>query len=269
MTMVDEKAAVLERAATRVPLHPRDDVHQHAPFEPLAVARIAVAALGAAAVWFRVYEPIPQVSVIGLLALAFSVWPVLREALANLLARRMTMELSMLIAIAAAAAIAEIFTRWSSPSSSSSPRNSSISRSPAAAAPSAISSPSSRARRASARRRNRDSVRRRGRDRRHRAGQSGRKDPGRRGRHRRSLDGRPVAHHRRIHACRQSGGRRRLCRLDQSYGRAGDRGRTHRARHQLRPDHRGGGGGRAEPGPGRSWPTGWRAISSMPPPSPP
>ncbi len=110
MTMVDEKAAVLERAATRVPLHPRDDVHQHAPFEPLAVARIAVAALGAAAVWFRVYEPIPQVSVIGLLALAFSVWPVLREALANLLARRMTMELSMLIAIAAAAAIAEIFT---------------------------------------------------------------------------------------------------------------------------------------------------------------
>ena len=76
MTMVDEKAAVLERAATRVPLHPRDDVHQHAPFEPLAVARIAVAALGAAAVWFRVYEPIPQVSVIGLLALAFSVWPV-------------------------------------------------------------------------------------------------------------------------------------------------------------------------------------------------
>jgi heavy metal translocating P-type ATPase len=110
MTMVDEKAAVLERAATAAPLHARDDVHQHAPFEALAVLRIAVAALGAAAVWFRVYEPVAQVSVIGLLALAFSVWPVLREALANLLARRMTMELSMLIAIAAAAAIAEIFT---------------------------------------------------------------------------------------------------------------------------------------------------------------
>lgn len=88
----------------------QSNVHEHAPFEPLAITRIAVAALGAAAVWFGVYEPVPQVSVIGLGALAFSVWPVLREATANLLARRMTMELSMLIAIVAAAAIAEIFT---------------------------------------------------------------------------------------------------------------------------------------------------------------
>ncbi len=110
MTMVDEKSAVLERKATGARLHARDDVHQHAPFEALAVVRIAVAALGAAAVWLQLYEPVAQVSVIGLLALGFSVWPVLREALANLLARRMTMELSMLIAIAAAAAIAEIFT---------------------------------------------------------------------------------------------------------------------------------------------------------------
>ncbi|PTM43385.1 cation-translocating P-type ATPase [Bosea sp. 124] len=88
----------------------RDDVHQHAPFEPWAVLRIAVAALGAALVWFRVYEPVPRISVVGLLALGFAVWPVLREGVANLLARRMTMELSMLIAIVAAAAIAEIFT---------------------------------------------------------------------------------------------------------------------------------------------------------------
>ncbi len=110
MAMIDSKAAVPEPIAPGRRRRVRDDVHQHEPFEPIAIIRIAVAALGAAAVWFRVYEPVAQVSVIGLLALAFSVWPVLREALANLLARRMTMELSMLIAIVAAAAIAEIFT---------------------------------------------------------------------------------------------------------------------------------------------------------------
>lgn len=85
-------------------------IHAHAPFEVWALARMAVAILGAAAVWFRLYEPVAQVSVIGLSALAFSAWPIFREAFANLVARRMTMELSMSIAIVAAAAIAEIFT---------------------------------------------------------------------------------------------------------------------------------------------------------------
>ena len=37
-------------------------------------------------------------------------WPILKEAFENLLARRMTMELSMTIAIVAAAAIGEFFT---------------------------------------------------------------------------------------------------------------------------------------------------------------
>jgi heavy metal translocating P-type ATPase len=88
----------------------RTHVEAHAPFEPLALARIAVAILGAAAVWFRVYEPIDQASLIGLAALAFAGWPVFKEAFENLLARRMTMELSMTIALVAAAAIGEWFT---------------------------------------------------------------------------------------------------------------------------------------------------------------
>lgn len=88
----------------------KSSIHAHAPFEAWALARMAVAILGAAAVWFRLYEPVPQVSVIGFSALAFSAWPIFREAVANLVARRMTMELSMTIAIVAAAAIAEIFT---------------------------------------------------------------------------------------------------------------------------------------------------------------
>lgn len=85
-------------------------VHDHAPFETMAIARILVAVLGAAVVWFRLWEPLPQVSVIGLAALLFAGWPMFSEAVENLLARRMTMELSMTIAILAAAGIAEWFT---------------------------------------------------------------------------------------------------------------------------------------------------------------
>lgn len=90
--------------------HPAETVHDHAPFEPMAVARIAVTILGAAAVWFRLWEPVPAFSVLGIAALAFAGWPIFREAVENLLARRMTMELSMTIAIVAAVAIGEVFT---------------------------------------------------------------------------------------------------------------------------------------------------------------
>jgi heavy metal translocating P-type ATPase len=85
-------------------------VHAEAPFETMAVIRIVVAVLGAAAVWFRLWEPFPVFSVIGAASLAFVGWPIFREALENVLARRMTMELSMTIAIVAAAAINEWFT---------------------------------------------------------------------------------------------------------------------------------------------------------------
>ncbi len=92
------------------PTAPHDSVHDQPPFGHLALLRIAVAVIGAALVWFKVYEPVAAVSVVGLLALLFAAWPIFREAALNLLARRMTMELSMTIAILAAAAIAEIFT---------------------------------------------------------------------------------------------------------------------------------------------------------------
>jgi len=86
------------------------DVHDHAAFEPMAIARIVVAVVGAALVWFKVWEPVAQVSLIGVATLLFAGWPVLREAVENSLERRMTMELSMTIAIVAAAAIGEWFT---------------------------------------------------------------------------------------------------------------------------------------------------------------
>jgi Cd2+/Zn2+-exporting ATPase/Cu+-exporting ATPase len=51
-----------------------------------------------------------QLSVIGVFALLVGGWPIFKEAAENLVARRMTMELSMSIAIVAAAAIHEFFT---------------------------------------------------------------------------------------------------------------------------------------------------------------
>jgi heavy metal translocating P-type ATPase len=88
---------------------PRDHDHVHAFGWPEMV-RIAAVALAATAVWLRLWEPLPGVSPIGVLGLAFGGWPILKEAIENILARRMTMELSMTIAIVAAAAIGELFT---------------------------------------------------------------------------------------------------------------------------------------------------------------
>ncbi|HXN44851.1 MAG TPA: cation-translocating P-type ATPase, partial [Xanthobacteraceae bacterium] len=83
--------------------------HAHA-FEWLEAARIAFVAIAAAAIWFQVWEPIPSVSLIGIVGLLVGGWPIFKEALENIVARRMTMELSMTIAIVAAAAIGEFFT---------------------------------------------------------------------------------------------------------------------------------------------------------------
>jgi heavy metal translocating P-type ATPase len=83
--------------------------HEHVLEWP-DMLRIALVGAAAAAVWFHVWEPFPRISVIGLLGLAVGGWPIYREAVENLLARRMTMELSMSIAIVAAAAISEFFT---------------------------------------------------------------------------------------------------------------------------------------------------------------
>jgi P-type Cu+ transporter len=89
--------------------HHDGDDHDH-PFEWSEAARIAVVAVAAAAVWFRVWEPFPAVSVIGVAGLLIGGWPILKEAFENILERRMTMELSMTIAVVAAAAIGEFFT---------------------------------------------------------------------------------------------------------------------------------------------------------------
>jgi heavy metal translocating P-type ATPase len=84
--------------------------HEHGHLEPFELIRIAVTALVAAAVWFRVWEPFPHVSVLGIAGVLFGGYPIFEEAFENLRQRRMTMELSMTIALLAALGIGEFFT---------------------------------------------------------------------------------------------------------------------------------------------------------------
>src|SRR5580692_5060622 len=74
------------------------------------LVRIAFVALAAAAVWFRLWEPFPHISVIGIVAALIGGYPIFKEAFENIIERKMTMELSMTIALLAALAIGEFFT---------------------------------------------------------------------------------------------------------------------------------------------------------------
>jgi heavy metal translocating P-type ATPase len=78
--------------------------------DSVEVARVAFVCLCAAAVWFRVWEPFARVSVVGLAGTIAGGWPIFAEAWENIRERRMTMELSMTIALVAALGIGEFFT---------------------------------------------------------------------------------------------------------------------------------------------------------------
>ncbi|WP_206110742.1 heavy metal translocating P-type ATPase [Pannonibacter phragmitetus] len=58
----------------------------------------------------QIWEPFAAFSVIGVAGLLIGGWPIFKEAFENIVERRMTMELSMTIAIVAAAAIGEFLT---------------------------------------------------------------------------------------------------------------------------------------------------------------
>jgi heavy metal translocating P-type ATPase len=101
------------RARERAPEIEHDDHdehdHEHG-FEWLEAARVLFVALAAAAVWFHLWEPFHRVSVIGVAATLIGGYPIFKEAFENIVERRMTMELSMTIALVAALAIGEFFT---------------------------------------------------------------------------------------------------------------------------------------------------------------
>jgi heavy metal translocating P-type ATPase len=87
-----------------------DHEGEHGHMEAMDLIRIAVTAAAAGLVWFRVWEPFPHVSVIGIAGVLFGGYPIFKEAFENIRERRMTMELSMTIALVAALCIGEFFT---------------------------------------------------------------------------------------------------------------------------------------------------------------
>ena len=83
--------------------------HEHC-FESADLVRIGLVVLAALAVWFRIWEPFARISVIGIAATLIGGYPIFKEAFGNIVERKMTMELSMTIALLAALLIGEFFT---------------------------------------------------------------------------------------------------------------------------------------------------------------
>ena len=82
----------------------------HGEIDRLELARVAFVALAAAVVWFHPWEPFAGFSIVGIVATLIGGYPIFKEAFENILERRMTMELSMTIALVAALSIGQAFT---------------------------------------------------------------------------------------------------------------------------------------------------------------
>jgi Cd2+/Zn2+-exporting ATPase/Cu+-exporting ATPase len=101
----------LEHGHSHAHGHEPDQDHEHEhPLGWIQIARILFVGLAAAAVWFELWEPLPTVSLIGLAATLIGGYPIFKQAILDVLHRRMTMELSMTIALVAALVIGEFFT---------------------------------------------------------------------------------------------------------------------------------------------------------------
>jgi len=87
----------------------REDDHSHA-LSWLDINRVLFVAAAAGAIWFLHHFQNPYVTGIGVVCTFAGGFPIFREAYENITQRRMTMELSMTIAIVAALAIREVFT---------------------------------------------------------------------------------------------------------------------------------------------------------------
>ena len=91
------------------PSHGHESTEGH-QFDLMDFARITLVATGAALAWSGHLPLFRGLDLVSLEIALIGGWPVWKEAISNLLARRMTMELSMTIALVAALAIREYFT---------------------------------------------------------------------------------------------------------------------------------------------------------------
>src|SRR5580700_1734514 len=86
------------------------NTHEHEHLDWLELGRIGFVGLAIVVTWLRLWQPLPQLDVVGFAAVLIGGYPIFREAVADLLSRRMTMELSMTIALVSALVIREVFT---------------------------------------------------------------------------------------------------------------------------------------------------------------
>src|SRR5579871_1407193 len=116
--MAEVRELAIDAAIAKVSQHAAVDAHEHKHdhedhahgFDMGEAIRIALVAIAAGLVWFRAWEPFAHVSVIGVLGTLIGIYPILKEAAENVMERRMTMELSMTIAILAALVVGQFFT---------------------------------------------------------------------------------------------------------------------------------------------------------------
>jgi heavy metal translocating P-type ATPase len=106
--------SVIPETTASVSITQRGEAHDHGGhdqgLELQDGIRIVMVAAAGALVWFRVWEPFAHVSIIGIAGTLIGIYPIFKEAAENVMERRMTMELSMTIAILAALAIGQFFT---------------------------------------------------------------------------------------------------------------------------------------------------------------
>src|ERR1700746_1543442 len=89
--------------------HDDDHEHDHPP-NWREINRVIFLAAAAGAIWFLAGTTNPYITTLGVVCTLVGGFPIFAEAYENIVQRRMTMELSMDIAIVAALAIREIFT---------------------------------------------------------------------------------------------------------------------------------------------------------------
>jgi cation transport ATPase len=84
--------------------------HDDGQVARMELVRIGLVAVAAAGTWFRWWPLAGAVDAAAIAAVVIGGWPIYREAFEALRERRMTMELSMTLAIGAAMGIGEGFT---------------------------------------------------------------------------------------------------------------------------------------------------------------
>ena len=116
-----ENAGKVQNTASTESVLDREQEHEDS-LNWQEISRVLVVAAAAGVVWFLHADRNLYVTILGVIFTFLGGFPIFYEAYENIVQRRMTMELSMAIAIIAALAIREIFTALSSHSSFSSRR---------------------------------------------------------------------------------------------------------------------------------------------------